>query len=81
MKRATPLELLPAEMFSGSYFTEPCRAWWGEDWKPIIQTEKRSSSEASRASSEARDRLIEQGRRLRAWDDSHGRDSEGNHSP
>jgi hypothetical protein len=61
MKRATPLELLPAEMFSGSYFTEPCRAWWGEDWKPIIQTEKRSSSEASRASSEARERLIERG--------------------
>jgi hypothetical protein len=69
MKRATPLELLPTEVFSGSYFCEPVRAWFDpiyaaqglKRWEPIIQTEKRSSSEASRASSEARDRLIEQG--------------------
>jgi hypothetical protein len=69
MKRAATIEMLPAEMLSGTYFREPVRAWFDpiyaaqglKRWEPIIQTEKRSSSEASRASSEARERLIEQG--------------------
>src|SRR6266705_785459 len=60
MKRATSLELLPVEFFSGSYFTAPCRAWWGRDWQPYLKSDK-SASQASRSAMQTRERRMAEG--------------------
>lgn len=70
MKRATPLELLPAEMFSGTYFCEPVRAWFDPiyaaqglgRWEGQFKPEKPNAGhEASLRSSAKREELIEKG--------------------
>jgi len=42
------------------YFTEPCRAWWGPDWRPVGEW-GRNEVAISQAASRGRDTQIKAG--------------------